>query len=293
MFREVVVTGPTGFLGKTLVDLALTSEADGTVVPIHSHRSGGVDLAQPNATERLETTIHLSNPQEAILIHAAALVEWDTPDSFMLNAAMALNIAKWARSVNIGFSVLVSTVSVNEELPLVDIHSPCQPANLYGLGKLAAEHIWRLILPEDRRAIVRLAGIWGWQRQPTLFWNRLLIVAARGSPPEPTPVLRRGQSRRNYISVNEAGQCLLQIGVNRIPGSFLAAGHDIIDLRSFVERLQELPDSKLSVDWQDDGQTDERIYRPSAELNAWLKPFPEMVSSVWADKPSWVLDGGR
>ena len=74
-------------------------------------------------------------------------------------------------------------------------------------------------------------------------------------------------------------------------GLFLGAGRGIVDTQSFVKALQELPGSKLFVDWQDDGGMDEYIYRPSTELLPWLKSFHEMLSTIWADRPDWVLQG--
>lgn len=289
MTQTLIITGASGFLGQTLVDIAESTLPRAKILPVYSPRLGGIDLVHPTAPEKLGATIRISNPQEGVLIHAAAVVEWDTPDSLLANAAMALNVARWARSSDIAFCVLVSSASVYSPLPLANTDTPCQPATLYGLGKWAGEHIWRLLLPQERTAIVRLAGIWGWQPRPTLFWNRLLLAAVRGSPPEPRPIVRRMRSRRNYISDREACECLLLVGVKRMPGLFLGAGRDIVDTQSFVRALQELPGSKLSVDWQDDGGADDVIFHPSAELLPWLKPFSGTLPSIWASRPNWVL----
>lgn len=289
MTPTVIVTGASGFLGRALLEVATTSWPNATLLPIYSPRSGGIDLEHPDAVEVLRTTLHIPNPQDAVLIHAAAVVKWNTPDGLLANAAMAVNVAEWARSIGIGFSVLVSTVNVYASHPRADLDTPCQPPTLYGLGKWTAEHVWRLILPQERSAIIRLAGIWGWQQRPTLFWNRLLIEAVRGSSSESRLAVHRSQSRRNYISAREASDCLLQVGMNRMPGLFLGAGRDTVDTGSFVEALQSLPGSKLSVDWQDDGGEDGVIYCPSAELLPWLKPFPDTLSAIWAGRPDWVL----
>jgi len=285
----MVVTGASGFLGQTLLEAAATTWPDATIVPIHSPRCGGIDLVQPKASEQLAATIPMANSHDAILIHAAATVEWDTPDGFLANAAMAVNVATWARAVGIGFSVLVSGVNVYGPLPIADAQTPCQPTTMYGLGKWAAEQVWRLILPQERTAIVRLAGLWGWQRKPTLFWNRLLLAATHGGWLEERPVVRRSRSRRNYISTLEASECLLRLGIQRMAGLFLAAGLDTVDTGSFVRALQKLSGSRLSVDWQDDGGVDEHLYHPSPELLPWLKPFPEVLSTMWATQPEWVL----
>jgi len=291
MSLAVLVTGASGFLGQTLIEVAAATLPNATLLPIHSPRSGGIDLAHPNILENLQKTIQISNPNDTVLIHAAATVEWDTPNGLLANAAMAINVAMWAKSTKIGFCTLVSAVNVYETLPYADTGTRCRPPTFYGLGKLVAEHVWRLLLPSEQSATVRLAGIWGWQRRPTLFWNRLLLTAARGAPPEPRPVVRRSRSRRNYISAREASYCLLQIGVNRMPGLFLGAGRDVVDTQSVVDALRNLPGSKLSVDWEDDGGADDVIYRPSDELLPWLKPFHQELSTLWANRPHWVQQG--
>ena len=133
-----------------------------------------------------------------------------------------------------------------------------------------------------------MAGIWGWQQRPTLFWNRLLISAARGSSPEPNLIIRRSRSRRNYISADEAARCLLRVGLDGIPGLFLAAGHETLDTQSFVQALRELPGSKLTVEWQDDGLDDEIVYLPSRELLGELNSFTDNLSATWANRPQWI-----
>jgi len=288
MSLTVLVTGASGFLGQTLLEVAETNWPNATLLPIHSARRDGIDLAHPDILENLRKAIQISNPNKTVLIHAAAAVEWDTPNGLLANATMAVNVAMWAKSTKIGFCVLVSGVNVYETLPYADTGTRCRPPTFYGLGKLVSEHVWCLLLPGEHRAIVRLAGIWGWQRRPTLFWNRLLLAAARGTPPEPRLVVRRSRSRRNYISAREASHCLLQIGVNRMPGLFLGAGRDVVDTQSVVNALQDLPGSKLSVDWEDDGGTDDVIYRPSDELFPWLNPFRQELSTFWANRPNWV-----
>ena len=288
---DIVVTGASGFLGQNVLQAAAHICPGAALWPVYSPRYGGVDLAAGDTLERLVNGIPVSNPKETLLIHAAAVVEWNTPAGLLKNVAIALNAATWAKSKHIGFSILVSSVSVYPHLQTVDVKTPCQPSNLYGLGKLMAEHVWQLLLLPERSAIVRLAGIWGWQLNPTLFWNRLLLSAARSSPPGEVPVLHRARSLRNYISVHDASVCLLQLGRRYLPGFFLGAGRDVVDTATFVKALQDLPDSKLIIDWKDDGGEDAFICEPSPELLPWLSPFPEELSTLWANKPEYVVRG--
>ncbi|MBN1574483.1 MAG: NAD(P)-dependent oxidoreductase [Deltaproteobacteria bacterium] len=277
-------------MGRNIVKALSESSPDSRIIPVYSPRQGGIDLTLPGAKEALEKKIHIAEPKEAVLIHAAAVVEWDSADGLIDNTLMAINVASWAKDTGIGFSIFVSTVSVYDDIPYADIATPCNPTTFYGIGKLTAEHILRNMISWERRAIVRLSGIWGWQKSPTLFWNRLLLAAVREVPPESKPIVKRFKSRRNYISAREAANCILYLGENRIPGLFLGAGRDVIDTRFFVEAVQHLPGSKLSVIWQDDGGSDEVIYKQSPEFVPLLKPFSEELMTIWENRPEWVVN---
>jgi nucleoside-diphosphate-sugar epimerase len=233
----------------------------------------------------LRSEIRIPHPEETALIHAAAIVELDESERALSgNAAIAFNVAKWAREAELGFSVLVSSVSVYRSVPKIEaVDTYVEPPNLYGVGKLAAEHVWRILLPEEQRATVRLAGIWGWQSRPTMFWNRLLRAAVHGSAAPLT--VRRGASFRNYISAPESAECLLRLAADKTHGLFLGAGRDTVDTRSFVSAVQELPLSRLEVEWQDDGGRDQSIFTPSPELLPYLKPFPEVLANLWQNRP--------
>lgn len=280
-----MITGASGFLGASLMKAASNLCPEVRVHAIASPRSGGIDLAQPDACERLRSEIPIPHPEEAALIHAAAVVEWDESERALSgNAAMAFNAARWARDTGVGFYVLVSGVNVYRSVPKIEaVDTYVEPPNLYGVGKLAAEHIWRILLPEEQRATVRLAGIWGWQSRPTMFWNRILQAAVHGSTAPLT--VRRGASFRNYISAPESAECLLRIAAHKTHGLFLGAGRDAVDTRSFVSAVQDLPSSRLDVEWQDDGGRDESIFIPSPELLPYLKPFPEVLANLWRNRP--------
>jgi len=287
--RHLIITGASGFLGGELATQARRLFPSVRITALHSPRRGGIDLADPKSANQLSRDLSIDDPAGTALVHAAAVVQ-DAAD-LSANETMATQLAQWVQSIGIGFCVMVSSVSVYTPLPVrTPADASTQPVSAYGLDKLNAERIWQRILPAEKTAIVRLAGVWGWQRRPTLFWNRLLLAAARGSPPEPIPVALRKRSWRNYVSASEAGECLIQLAMNRMAGAFLVAGRSPMNTESFALSLQQLPGSRLVVDWRDDGSCDERLYSFSPEIAPWLQPFETVLSATWAAKPEWLLE---
>lgn len=280
----LIVTGAGGFLGEAIVEAA---GRDGTfrVLPVLSPRAGGIDLASEAAPD-VFAHLEIGDASAACLVHAAAVVEFDTPRAMLANAAMALHTALWARSMRIGFCVLVSSVSV---LPFSDpAPSGRDPRSLYGVGKLSAEYAWEALLPRDKVAVARVSGVWGWQRRPTLFWNRLLLAAARGASSGPSIRVQRRRSRRNYVSADDAARCLLGLARHRSAGTVTIAGRDAVDLGTFVDCVRRLPGSRLAFEDADDGASDETLYDASASVQRWLRSFPEALDAIWSGRPAWV-----
>lgn len=282
---EFIITGSSGFLGADLLRTIRTRFPQARTWSLLSGRHGGVDLTQPNAADQLTSQIRLRDPARSVLIHAAAVVEWNSRAALLDNAAMALNVADWAQHIGVGFSVLVSSVAVYPQVPLCNDQTACQPSNLYSAGKMAAENIWRALLKPERCGIARLAGVYGWQPRPTLFWNRLLLAAADISSGA-KPVVRRARSRRNYVTVHEANACLLQIGAGRLAGVHVVAGKETVNTAEFVAALEVLRGETLPICWQDDGGDDEQIFTPSASLLPCLEDFRANLSALWSQRPA-------
>lgn len=288
MHRTVILTGASGFLGRHIASTAARKHPDVTVVLVEGPSVHGVDFSKDGSDMALAERISIEDPQRSVLIHAAAKIEWDSPEALLNNAAMACNVAAWAKDLGVGFSVLVSSVNVYPTIPFADVDTACAPPTFYGLGKWCAEHIWRLQFQGRRCAVVRLAGVWGWQARPTLFWNRALLAAA-GYDADLSPVtVGRNRSKRNYVSATDASECLLQIGLNAMNGLFLVSGRDEVDTKTFIEAVESLPDCKLKFKWEDDGSTDEQIYRPSEEVVPWLRSFDDNLADVWKNRPAWL-----
>jgi nucleoside-diphosphate-sugar epimerase len=274
--QHIVITGAGGFLGTHLAAMAKSSGAE-TVTLIHSPRAPqGLDLAGNDAVGALQQRFPIPDPEETAVIHAAAFVQWDSAEAVIQNSMMAFNVASWIVKSKIRFAVLVSSVSAGIEDP---------PQTRYGVGKLAAENIWRVLLA-NRQATVRLAGIWGWQRRPSLFWNRVLVAAA-GKENAQLHVCKK-HSRRNYIHAEDASRALLALAKSRGSGSFIAAGRDALSTQEFVEAVQRLPGARLTLNHSDHDSGEDELYACSPELLPYIRPFPEALAETWRSKPEWT-----
>jgi len=157
------------------------------------------------------------------------------------------------------------------------------------MGKLEAEREWTNVLGKENTCIVRAGGIWGWQRRPTLFWNRLLLLAARGSEPRAEPAIPSKGGFRNHVSRNEVATCLLQFAKHGKTGVYLLAGSDTLSISDFARALETLPGSRLRVRWQEPSSAaDEYVFEPSPEVLPYLKPFQKALSEEWRRRPQWV-----
>lgn len=284
--ETVVLTGASGFLGQALAEVIPSQWPGAKIISLVSPRHGGVDLAGTEAGRAL-ARLEIGDASRTVLIHAAASVVWNELAGLFDNARMAAHVAEWAREREVGFSVLVSGVNVYAGGAAADVGTSCEPDTLYGLGKLTAEHLWRISLSRRQAATVRLAGLWGWQKRPTLFWNRLLLAAV-GHRTSDRLVINRCRSRRNYISAPAAAACICMIGAHRIAGVHLCAGRDTVETETYVRRLSEQPGAALEVEWRDDGKEDAQVYLPSQSVRDWLPSFEQELEGLWVSRPGWV-----
>ena len=154
----MIITGASGFLGGELETRARQLCPSVQVTVLLSPRRGGIDLADPNSARWLSADLRIADPADTALIHAAAAIRSTMNPS--ANETMATQLARWARSAGIGFSVMVSSVSVYTPLSVsTPVEASTQPVSGYGVDKLNAETVWQQELTAEKRAIVRLTKL--------------------------------------------------------------------------------------------------------------------------------------
>jgi nucleoside-diphosphate-sugar epimerase len=272
--KTIVIFGASGLVGCALKQVVARRHHRIQIIVPSSRKEGGPDLADCHAWETLMKTVILSDPASTVVIHAAAMVAWDEPRALVDNPLMAWNVARWAALSGVAHAHYISTVSVISDA------IQAGPSNLYGIGKLAAEHVWVQQLGQERSGISRLAGVLDWKNPHGMFWSKLLHAA--GNPETATRLRYNPASVRNYVTAQEAAECILVLAMGQTTGVHLVAGQEDTSLAEFVAQLRQLAGRELPFD-AGESVPDPVHYSPSNALATVLRPFRERLAELWHD----------
>jgi nucleoside-diphosphate-sugar epimerase len=199
---KILVTGATGFVGRTLVpQLALAHEPIALIrrppaIPLGASRTVVKDLTSPDLAtvlpDDIEVVVHLAQAYLPFPSHAAEI--------FAVNALSTQRLADWARSSGVRRFVLASSGSVYQPAtqPLREV-DPAKPLSFHPATKLIAEQI--LAYYEDVMDVIRLRlfAPYG-PGQTDRMIPRLINAVGQGRP---VGLSRGGQPRINPIHVED------------------------------------------------------------------------------------------
>ena len=176
---KVAVIGATGQLG---VDLCRVFSAQGATVFALTHRE--IDVSASGQVERVLSAIEVDVVISTAAFHKVEECEQQPAQSFAVNAIGPRNLAHVCRKKN---AVLVhfSTDYVfdgAQRRPYSECDLPL-PLNVYGVSKLAGEHMLRLTW--ERHFVVRTCGLYGVAGSSGKggnFVETMLKKAADGTP---------------------------------------------------------------------------------------------------------------
>jgi dTDP-4-dehydrorhamnose reductase len=176
---RVLIVGASGFIGSALRSV-FGADAVGTYC---SHPMEGLrqlDMRDAAAVERL-----LREVEPALVVHPAAqpFVDWcedHVQESHDANVLGTRNVATAARSVGARYVFFSTDYVFNGASGPYREDAPPDPPNVYGRHKLEAE---RLIAETiDDHLIVRVCGVYGFERLGKNFVMGLLARGRRGEP---------------------------------------------------------------------------------------------------------------
>ncbi|MBI3786089.1 MAG: NAD(P)-dependent oxidoreductase [Deltaproteobacteria bacterium] len=179
---RVLIVGASGFVGTALRG-AFGPTCSGTYFQHAEPDLLPLDIRDRQAVEGLVGEI-----QPQLIIHPAAQphVDWcedHVDESYAVNVAGTLNVAHAARAVGARY-FFFSTDYVFDGAagPYGEQASP-RPLNVYGRHKLEAEQRVAEVLPDH--LIIRVCGVYGWEKQAKNYVMGLLARSRRGEKTTP------------------------------------------------------------------------------------------------------------
>lgn len=254
MKRRYLVTGAQGLAGRSLTARILSAEPDSEVLGIgRSRRLDGFGARyqyEPVAlheTQKLRALAREFQPQcvfhLAAALHSAA--ERDLLETNIAGTASLVDALDEVRPL----LVLGSSASVyggTSALPVRE-SDPCTPATLYGVSKLAAEHVARVKASRSGvpMVVARIFNVIGPGQDDTHVCGRLArrLAALAGVP---RPVLETGPlgATRDFIDVRDLARALLLLARRGEPGETYNVGSGretrIRDLLAVLIRISGL-----------------------------------------------------
>jgi dTDP-4-dehydrorhamnose reductase len=174
-----LIVGASGFIGNVLQS-AFGADAVGTYCTHPVERLRKLDIRAAVAVQRLVAEVR---PQLIIQPAAQPHVDWcedHVQESYDINVAGTRNVAEAARAAGACY-VFFSTDYVFDGAagPYAEEAAP-NPPNVYGRHKLEAERLIATTLQDY--LIVRVCGVYGFERQGKNFVMGLVAKGRRGEP---------------------------------------------------------------------------------------------------------------
>lgn len=168
MNESILITGVTGYIGKTLSD-TLLRDMEYKIIPVS--RQNGYDISCPGWTKKI--------PQDKvnIIIHLAQSRRYrdfprETMDIFQVNVAATLELAEWARQHGVRRFIFTSTGNVYKPTLVMKKYSEediCFTPSIYAATKLSAEHLLQPYSDFFEVVVMRLFGVYGPQQNQMLI----------------------------------------------------------------------------------------------------------------------------
>jgi nucleoside-diphosphate-sugar epimerase len=241
---RILLTGCSGLLGRHVYTM-LQQQGHEIISLVRKPALCKQEKVVNFDSQKLAIELFKLSPCQAI-IHLAShsnLSETARTQDFFgttLNATMTfINLAKhWQAHL-----IFSSSISIYAIAPHITLLSPLQPKTAYAITKLLAENLINAANLEIS-TILRYGGILGLGSQFYLGINKSLI-AARDQQLSPI-VCGQGRGRRNYIYVKDAAQAILKALQEKITGTHLIAGSEILTIREMAEKICQifLPDKQ-------------------------------------------------
>jgi UDP-glucose 4-epimerase len=301
---KVLVTGGSGLVGSTIIDLLLANGDQ--IVAIDNFATGRRDNLTPNPfLELVEDSIVdprvvnglIGDFRPDVVVHTAA--SYKDPDDWhgdaLTNCAGSANVARACRDYKVGRLIYFQTALCYGTQPLeqpITLAHPINPANSsYAISKTAGEHYIQLSGVDW--VTFRLANIVG----PRNVSGPLPIFFERLSQRKRCFVT---EARRDFVFVHDLARIVLKAANGKGAGTYhFSSGRDVAikELYDAVVRamkLNDYPEPEVRPLGPDDAPTilldPSRTFRDFGEVS--FTPFDEIVGQTVAYYREHGVQGG-
>jgi nucleoside-diphosphate-sugar epimerase len=143
----------------------------------------------------------------------------------------------------------------------INSESPVSPDTTYAKSKRLGEKF--LAASNARHCVLRVAGVFGFGGPAHLGLNRAIAEAIKGEPPIQIGL---GAALRNYIYVKDVAQAIVYALQERVIGTHLLAGHDVVSVSNLLQHKCDTFVSGMHSVTKDGAQAINQVITPSVFL---------------------------
>lgn len=256
-YRDVLVTGGAGFIGKHLAT-ALTESSDVTVLDsgFPPQNSLPDDLRKVEADIRDADTVSAAVANADVVFHHAGLVSVDASindpkQSHTINSTGTLNVLEAARHHDARVIIASSAAIYGhpEETPISESH-PLQPTSPYGLDKLTADHYARLYndLYGLETVALRYFNVYGPDRSGGEYAGVIEIFLDQARSGGPITVNGDGKQTRDFVHVDDVVQAnLLAAETDAVGEAFNVGTGESISILELATLIRASVDDSVEI----------------------------------------------